>query len=100
MVLRSMQRCDPHSTHNQNRLAARDLQYASLREELKSTISSGNQAQAKALSSQLCEMEVAAFNVRRERERELAKALLRTGAMVGVGMGVTAVTGGTGIGPT
>ena len=100
MVLRSMQRHDPHSTLNRDLLAAKDSAYAALREEVKSAMSSGNQAQAEALSSQLCEMEVAAFNVRRERERELAKALLRTGAMVGVGMGVTAVTGGTGIGPT
>ena len=47
-----------------------------------------NQAQVQVLKTQLREMEVAAFEARREVERELAKALLRTGAIVGAGVAV------------
>lgn len=58
MFLQSIQRQDPHSAYNQDRLAARDSRYAALREEIQSAMSSGNQAQVEALVAKCREMEV------------------------------------------
>jgi hypothetical protein len=87
MVLRTMQRNDPHSNHNRDRLAASDAQYAVLREELKSAMSRGNQAQVEVLKEQLREMEVAAFNARREREREQIRNLGKHAYLFSAGLG-------------
>ena len=88
MFLQSIQHQDPHSTYNQDRLTASDSQYAALREEIKSAMSSGNQAPVTALTTKLHEMESAAFEARQEAQRQ---------HIIDLGTGIFYFVGGVGI---
>jgi preprotein translocase subunit SecA len=87
MALLYVQHNDPNSTYNQGRLAASDPQYAALREALKSARASGNQAQVEALATKCREMEVAAFEARRERERQQIRNFVEHAYLFSGGLG-------------
>lgn len=70
MLLHSMQYNNPHSSYNQDRLAANNPEYAALREESKLAAKSGDQAQVTALKTKLHEVEATTFEKQREAQRQ------------------------------
>jgi len=86
---------DPHDFHNRL-LLANELTYKDVGKEHTAAMQRGDTEEAAKLTSQLRETEVTAFETRREMEREGAKVLLKTGAIVGTVTTVSALTASTG----
>jgi hypothetical protein len=93
-----MMQKDPHNFNNRLLLSS-NKDYRALEKQQQKADKHGDTAKSEELASQLREMEVKAHTDRHEAQREMAGALLRTGAMVGTGMGVTIATGGAGVVP-